>query len=245
MPLSFAPGTAYRFDWSHECVVIDGVTTMAKVVQIRLCHSRMLFVRAYPGEAQEMVFDAHEKAFQFFKGAARRGIYDNMRTAVDAVFVGKERRFNRRFLQLMSHHLVEPTACMPAAGWEKGQVWRRHRQDVDGSETGDAQVAWHARLNWEMGFHGEDFAFPDDERLGTRLGDLDLAITFPEGIDGPFGRPIQRLSIPGQWVRPTDGRSESCGPAIVSNESGRIEFSVLGSRFSYDRFGFNVTPARQ
>ena len=45
-----------------------------------------------------------------------------MKTAVDAVFVGKERRFNRRFAQLMSHHLVEPTACTPAAGWEKGQV---------------------------------------------------------------------------------------------------------------------------
>ena len=69
-----------------------------------------------------MVFDAHEKAFAFFKGTPRRGIYDNMRTAVDAVFVGKERRFNRRFAQLMSHHLIEPTACTPAAGWEKGQV---------------------------------------------------------------------------------------------------------------------------
>jgi hypothetical protein len=50
-----------------------------------------------------MVFDAHEKAFQFFKGSCQRGIYDNMRTAVDAVFVGKERKFNRRFLRLMDH----------------------------------------------------------------------------------------------------------------------------------------------
>jgi transposase len=122
VPLVFAPGEAYQFDWSHECVVIDGVTTMAKIAHMRLCHSRMPFLRAYPREAQEMVFDAHEKAFAFFKGACQRGIYDNMRTAVDAVFVGKERAFNRRFLQLMSHHLVEPTACTPAAGWEKGQV---------------------------------------------------------------------------------------------------------------------------
>ena len=36
--------------------------------------------------------------------------------------MGKDRKFNRRFEQLMSHHLVEPTACRPAAGWEKGQV---------------------------------------------------------------------------------------------------------------------------
>jgi len=34
-----------------------------------------------------------------------------MKTAVDAVFIGKERTFNRRFQQLMSHHLIEPTAC--------------------------------------------------------------------------------------------------------------------------------------
>ena len=89
---------------------------------MRLCHSRMLFVRAYPRETQEMVFDAHDKAFGFFRGVCQRGIYDNMRTAVDAVFVGRERVFNRRFLQMCSHYLVEPTACTPASGWEKGQV---------------------------------------------------------------------------------------------------------------------------
>jgi transposase len=122
VPLVFAPGEAYQFDWSHEIVILAGVPTKAKVAQVRLCHSRMPFVRAYPRESQEMVFDAHEKAFQFFKGGCQRGIYDNMRTAVDAVFVGKERKFNRRFLQLMSHHLIEPTACTPRAGWEKGQV---------------------------------------------------------------------------------------------------------------------------
>jgi hypothetical protein len=37
-------------------------------------------------------------------------------------FQGKERKFNRRFLQMCSHYLVEPTACTPASGWEKGQA---------------------------------------------------------------------------------------------------------------------------
>ena len=116
VPLVFAPGEAYQFDWSHEIVMLDGVAVTVKAAQVRLCHSRMLFVRAYPRETQEMVFDAHEKAFAFFKGVPRRGIYDNMGTAVDAVFVGKERAFNHRFLGLMSHHLVEPTACKPDHG---------------------------------------------------------------------------------------------------------------------------------
>jgi transposase len=122
VPLSFAPGEAYQFDWSHEIVVLNGVTTTVKVAHLRLCHSRMPFMRSYPRESQEMVFDAHDRAFAFFRGACRRGLYDNMKTAVDTVFVGKDRAYNRRFLQLCAHYLVEPTACTPAAGWEKGQV---------------------------------------------------------------------------------------------------------------------------
>jgi len=122
VPLSFAPGEAYQFDWSHEVVLLNGVTVIVKVAHVRLCHSRMLFVRAYPRETQEMVFDAHDRAFAFIKGTCRRGIYDNMKTAVETVFIGKERLYNRRFLQMCSHYLVDPVACTPASGWEKGQV---------------------------------------------------------------------------------------------------------------------------
>jgi hypothetical protein len=77
---------------------------------------------AYPNEQLEMVLDAHEQAFSFFAGTCRKGIYDNMKTAIKTVLWGKEREFNRRFLQMCSHHLFEPIACTPAAGWEKGQV---------------------------------------------------------------------------------------------------------------------------
>jgi transposase len=122
VPLAFAPGEAYQFDWSHEIALINGATTQIKVAHVRLCHSRLFLLRAYPRETQEMVFDAHEQAFRFFGGACRRGIYDNMRTAVATIFVGRQRTFNRRFVQFCSHHLVEPTACNPNAAWEKGQV---------------------------------------------------------------------------------------------------------------------------
>ena len=122
VPLSFAPGEAYQFDWSHEIVVLSGVTVTVKVAHVRLCHSRMMFIRAYPRETQEMVFDAHERAFALFKGACTRGIYDNMKTAVETIFIGKDRQYNRRFLQMCAHHLVDPVACTPASGWEKGQV---------------------------------------------------------------------------------------------------------------------------
>jgi transposase len=77
---------------------LSGTTVLVKVAHVRLCHSRMLFVRAYPRETQEMMFDAHDRAFALFKGTCSRGIYDNMKTAVETIFVGKDRRYNRRFL---------------------------------------------------------------------------------------------------------------------------------------------------
>ena len=41
VPLSFAPGEAYQFDWSHEVVLLSGVTVIVKAAHVRLCHSRM------------------------------------------------------------------------------------------------------------------------------------------------------------------------------------------------------------
>ena len=122
IPLLFRQGEAYQFDWSHEDVEIAGKPMRVKVAHVRLCASRAVYVRAYPRETQEMVFDAHARGFAFFGGVPLRGIYDNMKTAVTTVFVGKERVFNRRFLVMADHYMVEPTACSPAAGWEKGQV---------------------------------------------------------------------------------------------------------------------------
>ena len=52
VPLSFAPGEAYQFDWSHEVVLLNGVTVIVKAAHVRLCHSHMLFVRCYPRETQ-------------------------------------------------------------------------------------------------------------------------------------------------------------------------------------------------
>lgn len=122
VPLEFEAGEAFQFDWSEEEIELAGAITRIKGAHIRLSHSRYFLMVAYPNEQLEMVLDAHEQAFSFFGGTCRKGIYDNMKTAVKTVLWGKEREFNRRFLQMCSHHLFEPVACTPAAGWEKEKV---------------------------------------------------------------------------------------------------------------------------
>jgi transposase len=122
VPLAFAPGEACQFDWSHEQVELAGVMQTIKVAHFRLAFSRQMFVAAYPRETQEMVFDAHNRAFAFFDGVPLRMVYDNLKAVVETIFTGKERLFNRRFMALANHYLFEPVACTPASGWEKGQV---------------------------------------------------------------------------------------------------------------------------
>jgi len=76
-----------------------------------------------------MLFDALTQAFRVLGGVPRRGIFDNMKTAVDRIGSGKARQVNARFAAMASHYLFEPEFCNPASGWEKGQV-EKNVQDV-------------------------------------------------------------------------------------------------------------------
>jgi len=90
--MSFAPGEAYQFDWSHETITLQGLPLTVKAAHMKLSHGRMPFVRVYFRETQELVFDAHDKAFRFYGGVCRRGIYDNMKTAVETPLGPVDRR---------------------------------------------------------------------------------------------------------------------------------------------------------
>ena len=84
-PLSFELGDAFQFDWSEEPLVIGGIYRRLQVAHLKLCASRAFWLVAYPTQGHEMLFDAHTRSFAALGGVARRGIYDNMKTAVDKV----------------------------------------------------------------------------------------------------------------------------------------------------------------
>jgi len=127
VPLIFAPGEAFQFDWSEDWIRIGGKSTKLQMAYFKLCHSRAFFLRVYPLQTHEMLFDAHNHAFRVLGGVSERGIYDNMKTAVDKVGRGKQRQINARFRAMVSHFLYEAEFCNPGAGWEKGQVEKNVR----------------------------------------------------------------------------------------------------------------------
>ena len=122
VPLHFELGEAFQFDWSEERLLVGGVWRKILAAHLKLCASRAFVLQAYPTQSHEMLFDAHTRSFMALGGIPRRGIYDNMRTAVDKVNKGKSRVVNTRFAAMASHYLFEPDFCNVASGWEKGVV---------------------------------------------------------------------------------------------------------------------------
>ena len=122
VPLKFELGEAFQFDWSEEWLMVGGIHRKILAAHTKLCASRAFFLSAYPTQSHEMLFDAHTRAFTAMGGVPRRGIYDNMKTAVDKVCKGKGRVVNTRFFAMTAHYLFDPDFCNVASGWEKGVV---------------------------------------------------------------------------------------------------------------------------
>ena len=122
VPLHFALGEAFQFDWSEEWLVIGGIHRKILAAHTKLCASRAFMICAYPTQSHEMLFDAHTRSFTALGGIAKRGIYDNMKTAVDKVQKGRGCIVNTRFFAMTAHYLFDPDFCNVASGWEKGVV---------------------------------------------------------------------------------------------------------------------------
>ena len=191
VPLSFAPGEAFQFDWSEDYARINGVNTKLQVAHFKLSHSRAFFLRAYLLQSHEMLFDAHYHAFVTFGGVPERGIYDNMKTAVDKVGRGKRRAVNRRFTAMVSHYLFEAEFCNPAAGWEKGQVEKqvrdvRHRiwQEAPAFKTLAELNAWLKQRCLQL---WQERPHPEDKRRTLREyweAEREHLMAVPSAFDG-------------------------------------------------------------
>lgn len=221
VPLSFEMGEAFQFDWSCEYAVIGGLRRRLEVAHTKLAASRAYLLVAYFTQSHEMLFDAHTRAFAAFGGIPKRGIYDNMRTAVDKVGVGKQRSVNARFESMTGHYLFEAEFCNRAAGWEKGiveknvqdrrkNIWREVSERRWGSLAElNAWLTQACKESWNELRHPEwhELSVADvwqDER--ARL------MTLPKPFDGYVEQPVRvtatalihfqrnRYSVPCEWV---------------------------------------------
>ncbi len=200
VPLVFEPGEAFQFDWSEEGVVVGGIFYKAQVAHMKLCASRAFWLVAYPGQGHEMLFDAHTRSFAALGGVARRGIYDNMKTAVDKVKKGKGRIVNARFAVMCAHYLFDADFCNVASGWEKGvveknvqdsrrRIWIEARDQRFGSFAElNAWLGDRCRALWDQLRHPEHAQFSVAEMLEHEQGFL---MPMPVPFDGYVEKPAR------------------------------------------------------
>ena len=200
VPLRFAPGEAFQFDWSCEYAELGGQRRRLELAHVKLCASRAFWLVAYPHQSHEMLFDAHTRAFLAFGGVPRRGIYDNMKTAVDKVGAGKARTVNARFLAMCSHYLFDPDFCNRAAGWEKGvveknvqdrrrQLWQTVlAQPWPSLAALYAHLAEACRTSWGALRHPED---PEQTVAQRLVAEQPQLLPMPRAFDGYVEQPVR------------------------------------------------------
>lgn len=122
IPLEFDPGEYAQFDWGEVIIKLSGVEVKVLLFCLRLLYSRKIFVKVFPHQRQEALFQGHADAFDYFGGVPKTIVYDNMKTAVKKVLEGSKREEQEAFIQFRSHYLFDAQFCAPAKGNEKGQV---------------------------------------------------------------------------------------------------------------------------
>ena len=200
VPLAFELGEAFQFDWSEEGLVVGGIYYRMQVSHLKLCASRAFWLVAYPSQGHEMLFDAHTRSFAAMGGIARRGIYDNMKTAVDKVRRGKGRTVNKRFAVMCAHYLFDADFCNVASGWEKGVVEKsvqdsRRRIWIDAAKQRfgsfvelNAWLGQRCRALWDEVRHPEHDQFSVAEMLDNERPHL---MPMPEPFDGYVENPAR------------------------------------------------------
>jgi len=115
-------GVEAEVDWGRCHAVLGGEKTLLKVFCMRSKYSGKHFVRCYPCERQQALFDGHIRAFSFFEGVFPVLIYDNLTTAVQKVFRGKKRTFQESYEKFRGYYNFTSRFCNPGQGHEKGGV---------------------------------------------------------------------------------------------------------------------------
>ncbi len=122
IPLAWDPGDAMQVDWGEATVIISGNKVKCHMFCARLCHSAFPFVVIFPAERSEFFLEGHKQAFEFYKGATRRVIYDNLKTAVQEGWERYVKKEQPTLKLLKAHYAFESEFCNRGQANEKGLV---------------------------------------------------------------------------------------------------------------------------
>jgi len=122
IPLDPPVGQEAEVDWGRCTAILGGKKVQLKLFCIRSKFSGKHFVRCYPCERQQALFDAHIRAFSYFGGIFPVLIYDNLTTVVQKLLIGKDRICQKEYKKFKAFYNFTARFCNAAQGHEKGGV---------------------------------------------------------------------------------------------------------------------------
>ena len=139
---------------------------------------------------------------------------------------------NRRLVEEATH--PEVLRAIVEAGSDR---WIAHQKDIMGQDYADRVMHDLASIDRSKPF-GEELFGADIDQIKTRLGQDDYRVLLPESVPGPFGAPINELSI-SAWQLDEPPETEEASDVTPFN--GGFQFVFCGHMFRYDRFGLTST----
>ena len=136
VPQTHALGEEAEVDFGEFAHYVDGALVGCRMFVMRLSASGKAFHAPFFNESMETFLEGHARAFERFGGVPRRIRYDNLKTAVAAVLLGRDRVENQKFVAFRSHYGFETFYCMPGVegahekGGVEGEIGRFRRRHL-------------------------------------------------------------------------------------------------------------------
>ncbi len=175
------PGAEAEVDFGDVWIRLAGVPTKCFLFTLRLSFSGKAVHRVFASQGQEAFIEGHLHAFAVLGGVPTGQIrYDNLRSAVSRVLMGRNRTESDRWVLFRSHYAFDAFYCIPGIdgahekGGVEGEVGRFRRNHLVPVPEVDSLSVLNARI--DLADSGDD-----GRRIDGRLRSVgqDFAVEAP------------------------------------------------------------------
>ncbi|MFI7523375.1 IS21 family transposase [Micromonospora globbae] len=178
---SHAPGAEAEVDFGDVWVEVAGEKLKCFMFAFRLSYSGKAVHKVFASQGQEAFIEGHVHAFMVIGGVPTDKIrYDNLRSAVSRVLLGRNRTESEHWVAFRSHYGFDPFYCMPGIdgahekGGVEGEVGRFRRTHLSPMPVVDSLAELNERIE------AADRA-DDNRRIAARVRTVgqDFAVEAP------------------------------------------------------------------
>ena len=199
IPQTHLPGAEAEVDFADVWIELAGEHIRCFLFTLRMSYSGKAVHRVFASQGQEAFIEGHLAAFAVLGGVPHDKIrYDNLKSAVSRVLMGRSRVESERWVLFRSHYAFDAFYCQPGIdgahekGGVEGEVGRFRRNHLVPVPVVDTLAELNARIA------AIDVA-EDQRRIGSRARTIGADFA----VEAPLLRPLPVDDFEsGLWLTP-------------------------------------------